>query len=80
MINTVHVLLVKTTSQIKGQNHAVPCIGIDLHARIHRFISASALAKTAVTAPPENIPITGCIEVGQRGPTIAAPGKVDVVD
>ncbi|CUV02981.1 hypothetical protein MGWOODY_Clf1285 [hydrothermal vent metagenome] len=80
MINTIHVLLVKTTGQIKGQNYAVPCVGVDLHARVHRFISASALAKATVTAPPENIPVTGCIEVGQGGPAITTPGKVDVVD
>ena len=80
MINTIHVLLVKTTGQIKGQNHAVPGIGVDLHVGIHRFISASALAKAAVAAPPEHIPVTSGVEVGQRGPAIAAPGKVDVVD
>ncbi len=80
MINTIHVFLVKTTGQIKGQNYAVPCVDVDLHVRVHRFVSASALAKTAVTAAPEHIPVTGCIEVGQGGPTIAAPCKVDVVD
>ena len=58
----------------------MPCVDVDLHARVHRFISASALANTAVVAPPEHIRITRCVEVGQRGPAIAAPGKVNVVD
>jgi len=80
MINTIHVLLVKTTGQVKRKDHPMPGIGIDLHVGILRFVSASALAKTAVTAAPENVTVTGCIEVGQGGPAIAAPGKVDVVD
>ena len=80
MINTIHVLLVKTTGQVKGQNHSVPRIDVDFHTRILRFISASALTKAAVVAPPEHIPITRCVEIGQRGPAIAATAKVDVVD
>ena len=80
MINTIHVFLVKTTGQIKGQNHPMPGFGVNLHARVHRFISASALAKAAVTAPPEHVTVTSGVEVGQGGPAIASPGKVDVVD
>ena len=64
MINAVHVLLVKTTGQIKGQNHAVPGIGVNLHLRVHWFIPASALAKAAVAAPPENVTVTSGVEIG----------------
>ena len=64
MINAVHILFVKTTSQIKGQNYPVPGVGVNLHLRIHWFIPTSALAKAAVATPPENVTVTSGVEIG----------------
>ena len=58
----------------------MPCVDINFHARVHRFITASALAKATIVATPEDIPVTRCVEIGEGGPAIAASGKVDVVD